>query len=97
MDSSLSDVSITGDNEKGAYKSASYLIEGGNRRIVYVERKSKDFRFDSAVSRVTVQRWRMQGLPFDPELVLSREYTIEYGKRAADYLVGSKKLILMRL
>lgn len=34
FDSSLSDASIMGDNEKGAYKSASYLIEGGDRKSV---------------------------------------------------------------
>ena len=37
FDSSLSDVSITGDNIKGAMKSAEYLIQSGKRRIVYAE------------------------------------------------------------
>lgn len=89
FDSSLSDVSITGDNEKGAYKSASYLIEGGNRRIVYVEGNPK---ISGSIQRLRGYRSALEeaGLPFDPKLVLSGEYSIEYGKRAADYLVDQK-------
>ena len=89
FDSSLSDVSITGDNEKGAYKSASYLIEGGNKRIVYVEGNP---RISGSIQRLRGYRSALEdaGLPFDPKLVLSGEYSIEYGKRAADYLVDQK-------
>lgn len=88
FDNSLSDVSIAGDNIKGAYKSASYLIRGGARRIVYVEGNP-----DVSGSRQRLTGYRnaheAAGLPVREELILSGDYTIEYGRQAADQLVDS--------
>lgn len=86
FDSSVSDASITGDNVKGFKKAASYLIRGGNRRIVYVEGKTE----------ISGSKQRMQGyrealteheISFDERLILSGDYSIEYGRKAAQELL----------
>ena len=81
FDSSLSDASISGDNVKGAYKSASYLIRGGNRRIVYIEGNP-----DISGSRQRLEGYHQAhataGLPVFSELIISGEYSIDYGKKA---------------
>lgn len=82
FDSSLSDASISGDNVKGAFKSASYLIRGGNRRIVYIEGNP-----NISGSRQRLEGYRQAheaaGLAVDPTLILSGDYSIQYGKEAA--------------
>lgn len=89
FDSSLSDASIMGDNEKGAYKSASYLIEGGNRRIVYVEGNP---HISGSIQRLRGYQMALEsaGIPYDPTLVLNGDYSIEYGKEVADDLIDRK-------
>lgn len=89
FDSSLSDASIMGDNEKGAFKSANYLLEGGNRRIVYVEGNPN---ISGSIQRLKGYQTALEaaGIPYDPGLVLSGEYSIEYGKEVADYLIDQK-------
>ena len=89
FDSSLSDVSIMGDNEKGAFKSANYLLEGGNRRIVYVEGNP---HISGSIQRLKGYQTALEaaGIPYDPGLVLSGEYSIEYGKEVADYLIDQR-------
>lgn len=80
FDSSLSDASITGDNVKGAYKSASYLLRGGNKRIVYAEGNP-----GTSGSGQRLEGYRQAhanaGVPVDPQLIVSGEYSIDYGKR----------------
>lgn len=89
FDSSVSDASITGDNVKGFYKAAEYLIRGGNRRIAYVEGKTE----------ISGSRQRLQGykealekhkIPFDASLTLSGDYSIAYGREAAKELLEKK-------
>lgn len=89
FDSTLSDVSITGDNEKGAFKAASFLFEGGNRRIVYAEGNPN---ISGSIQRLKGYRAALEcaGIPFDPGLVFTGEYSIEHGKKIADYLVKEK-------
>lgn len=86
FDSAVSDASISGDNVKGGCKSAAYLIRGGHRRIAYVEGNP-----NVSGSRERLEGYRQAhaaaGLPVYPELVLSGEYSIDYGRRAADQLL----------
>lgn len=89
FDSTLSDVSITGDNEKGAFKAADFLIEGGNRRIIYVEGNPN---ISGSMQRLKGYQAALEkaGISFDPKLVFSGEYSIEFGKRVADHLAEHK-------
>ena len=86
FDSSLSDVSISGDNVKAAMKSVEYLIQGGNRRIVYVEGNP-----NISGSRQRLEGYRKAheeaGVPVHEDLILSGEYSIDFGKRIARYLL----------
>ena len=83
FDNSLSDVSIAGDNVAGAYKSASYLIRGGAKRIAYVEGNP-----DISGSHQRLEGYRRAheaaGLPVREELILSGDYTIEYVMTGSD-------------
>lgn len=89
FDSSVSDASITGDNVKGSRKAATYLLRGGNRRIVYVEGNT-----ELSGSRQRLQGYkealREHGIEFDRKLTLSGEYSIEFGRRAAEELLEKK-------
>lgn len=88
FDSSLSDVSITGDNVRGGYKSASYLLRGGNRNIAYVEGNP-----GVSGSQERMEGYRMAhkeaGIPVQEALLLHGEYSIDYGRQAADQLLDS--------
>lgn len=88
FDSAFSDVSITGDNVRGGHKSASYLIRGGNRRIVYVEGNP---HVSGSQERLEGYRKAHEeaGLPVDESLILSGDYSIDYGRQAADHLLDS--------
>lgn len=90
FDSTLSDVSITGDNEKGAFKAAGYLIEGGNRRIVYAEGNPN---ISGSIQRLKgyQEALAQAGILFDQDLVFSGEYSIEFGKQVADRLAERKE------
>ena len=88
FDNSCSDVSIIGDNVRGAYKSASHLIRGGSRRVVYVEGNP----------HVAGSKQRLQGyiqahkefdLPVREEFILSGDYSIAFGEEAAKKLLAS--------
>ncbi len=89
FDTSVSNASITGDNVRGGYKSAAYLIRGGHRRIAYVEGNP-----DVSGSRERLEGYRQAhtaaGLPVYQELLLSGEYSIQYGRLAADQLLNRK-------
>lgn len=89
FDSSLSDASISGDNVKGSYKSASYLLRGGNRRIVYVE-GNPDISGSRQRLEGYYQAHAAAGLTVSPELILSGEYSIDYGKRAVMELTDKR-------
>ena len=86
FDASVSSAGISGDNVKGGYKSAAYLIRGGNQRIAYVEGNP---HVSGSLERMAGYRQAHAeaGLPVYPELLLSGEYSIEYGRRAADQLL----------
>lgn len=83
FDHSLSDTSITGDNIRGGFKSTSYLIRGGNRRIVYIEGNP-----GLAGSQQRLEGYRKAhrdaGIPICEELILSGDYSIDYGRQAVD-------------
>lgn len=89
FDSSLSDVSITGDNVKGAMKSAEYLIQSGKRRIVYAEGNP-----DISGSRQRMEGYRKvheaAGIPVHEELILHGEYSIDCGRYMAMQLLENK-------
>ena len=89
FDSSVSDASITGDNVKGSRKAASYLLRGGNRRIVYVEGNTE---LSGSKQRLEgyQEALREHGLAFDKSLTMSGEYSIEFGRRAAEELLEKK-------
>ncbi|SFG43232.1 LacI family DNA-binding transcriptional regulator [Oribacterium sp. WCC10] len=89
FDSSLSDVSITGDNEIGGYKSAKFLLDGGNQRIAYVEGHTD---ISGSIQRLKGYKRALKEaeIPFDDALTLHGDYTIDYGKSAADELLDSK-------
>lgn len=86
FDSSLSDTGIGGDNVLGGYKSASYLLRGGNRRVVYVEGNP-----GTSGSRQRMEGYckahREFGLPVREELTLHGDYSVEYGREAVDFLL----------
>ena len=73
FDSSVSDASITGDNVKGSRKAASYLLRGGNRRIVYVEGNTE---LSGSKQRLEgyQEALREHGIAFDKSLTMSGEY-----------------------
>ena len=89
FDSSVSDASITGDNVKGSRKAASYLLRGGNRRIVYVEGNTE---LSGSKQRLEgyQEALREHGIAFDKSLTMSGEYSIEFGRRAAEELLEKK-------
>ena len=89
FDSSLSDISISGDNVKGAMKSVEYLIQSGNRRIVYVEGNP-----GTSGSRQRMEGYKkaheQAGLPIRDELMIHGEYSIDYGRQAVVELMKNK-------
>lgn len=89
FDSSVSEASITGDNVKGGKKAASYLIRGGNRRIVYIEGNT-----ETSGSRQRLIGYKEaladSGIPFDENLVISGEYSVNFGKASIRSLLDKK-------
>ena len=88
FDISLSDTSISGNNISGGYLSSSYLLKAGKKRIAYVEGNPD----------ISGSRQRMQGyirahternMEVSPELLISGDYSIDFGKQAADHLLDS--------
>lgn len=88
FDNSCSDASIIGDNVRGAYKSASHLIQGGSRRVVYVEGNPH-----VAGSKQRLLGYKQAhtefGLPVRKEFIISGEYSIEFGQKTAQRLLES--------
>lgn len=88
FDNSVSDASIRGDNIRGAYKSAAHLIRSGSRRVVYVE---GDPRVAGSCQRlIGYQQAHSQfGLPLLDELIISGEFSIDFGRHTARELLRS--------
>lgn len=88
FDNSCSDASITGDNIRGAYKSAAHLMRNGSRRVVYVEGNP-----DVAGSRQRMQGYiqahKEFGLPVREEFIFSGEYSIAFGEEVAQRMLDS--------
>lgn len=86
FDHSLSATSITGDNVRGAFKSASYLIRGGAQRIVYVEGHAG---LSGSQQRLEgyQKAHRDAGMPYDEELILHGDYSVDYGYHVVDDLL----------
>ncbi|MCR4706410.1 MAG: LacI family transcriptional regulator [Clostridiales bacterium] len=82
FDLALSDVSISGDNVKGGYKSAKYLLDGGCRRIAYLEGK-----FSTSGGTQRLEGYRRAhaeaGIEVDESLLMEGDYTIGFGREAA--------------
>ena len=89
FDHSLSATSITGDNIRGGYKSASYLIRGGNRRIVYAE-GNPGLAGSQQRLEGYLKAHRDVGLQVRQELIVSGDYSIDYGMQVADQLLDGK-------
>ncbi len=89
FDMALSDVSITGDNVKGAEKSVEYLVRGGHRKIAYAE---GNFQVSGGIQRMKGYRQAhlAAGIPVDERLLLDGDYTIEFGRSVADRLLDGK-------
>ena len=85
FDIALCDVSISGDNVKGGYKSAEYLLRGGCRKIAFLE---GSFSTSGGAQRLEGYRraHEEKGIPVDSSLLMEGEYTIEFGKKAARQL-----------
>lgn len=82
FDHSCSDASISGDNVHGAYKSTAYLMQNGNRRVVYVEGNPH-----VAGSKQRLQGYQQAhmefGIPVREEFIISGEYSVSFGEQAA--------------
>ena len=88
FDNSCSDVSIIGDNVRGAYKSAAHLIRGGSRRVVYVEGNPHVAGSKQRLQGY-IQAHKEFGLPVREEFILNGEYSIAFGEEAAEKLLNS--------
>ena len=88
FDSSLSDVSISGNNVAGGYKSAKYLIDGGNKRIAYIEGNPN---ISGSQQRMEGYKkaLRESGIQFLQELVISGDYSIQFGKQTVQNLLSN--------
>lgn len=92
FDMALSDVSISGDNIRGAYKSADYLIRAGYRRIAFVE---GNFAISGGSQRLEGYRQAMAaaGISVDPSILLEGDYTIEFGRQAAREILRKRNRV----
>ena len=91
-DISLCDISISGNNVKGGYQAAKYLLDNGSRRIAFVEGK---FHTSGGTQRLEGfhQAHQEAGIPVDSSLLMEGDYTIAFGRKAARLLVQQKKKI----
>lgn len=88
FDSSLSDVSISGNNEIGGYKSAKFLLDGGNRKIVYIE-GNPGISGSQQRLRGYKRALNESGITIDPALIINGEYSITFGKKTVDVLLDN--------
>ena len=86
FDSSLSVVSITGNNESGGFMSTNYLLSGGKKKVAYLEGKAE---ISGAMQRLRGYKKALQEakIKFDPDLVLYGDYTVEFGGEAIELLL----------
>lgn len=92
FDMALSDVSISGDNVKGAFKAADYLIRAGYRKIAFVE---GSFATSGGKQRLEGYRQAMEaaGIPVNPAILMEGDYTIEYGREAAKEILQKRNQV----
>ena len=83
----LSDGSVTGDNVKGALQAVQYLIQSGDRRIVYLDGTEG---VSGAIQRYEGYRQALDGagIPLDEKLVGFGSFSIEYGFQAINGLLS---------
>lgn len=75
------------DNEKGGYLAARHLIENGHRRIACITGPNGP-RYRSGRIEGYRKALAEAGIPYDPELLVEGDYTMESGIRAVDQLCG---------
>lgn len=88
-DNYLCDLSISGDNVKGAKLATQTLIQNGNRRIALLSGHA-----DVAGTKQRIEGYRQAlteaAMEFDPNLIINGSYTIESGMEMAEKLLKSK-------
>lgn len=92
FDMALSDVSISGDNVKGAFKSVDYLVQAGYRKIAFVE---GNFTTSGGGQRLEGYRQALAaaGIEVDESILLEGDYTIEFGRKAAEELMSREEKV----
>ena len=86
--------SLVVNNVEGAYQAVKYLIEKGHRRIGFINGTIEgNFNFNQANDRLIGLHRALgeAGLLFEPELILTSEWTRQAGKDAALCLLSLKK------
>ncbi|MBE6012382.1 LacI family DNA-binding transcriptional regulator [Anaeropeptidivorans aminofermentans] len=88
-DNYLCDLSISGDNVKGARLATQKLIETGNKRIALLSGHA-----DVAGTKQRIEGYKIAlneaGIEFDENLIINGEYTIESGTKMAEKLIESE-------
>lgn len=89
-DNYLCDISISGDNVKGARFAVRHLIGTGNKRIALLSGNA-----DVAGTRQRIQGYREAleeaGIAFDPALIYNGEYSIASGIEMTQRILADKK------
>lgn len=87
FDSHLSDGCVTGDNEKGMYESANFMIGHGHTRILYLDGLAA---VSGAINRLQGYRHALfdANIPADPALMCSGEFSVSFGYQTVCRLIG---------
>ena len=86
--------SLVVNNVEGAYQAVRHLIEKGHRRIGFINGLIEgNFKFNQANDRLIGlhRAFGEAGLPFEPELALTSEWSRAGGKQAALQLLSQPK------
>jgi LacI family transcriptional regulator len=86
--------SLVVNNVEGAYQAVRHLIEKGHRRIGFINGQIEgNFKFNQANDRLIGlhRAFGEAGLPFEPELALTSEWSRMGGKQAALQLLSQQK------
>ncbi|HEY6540456.1 MAG TPA: LacI family DNA-binding transcriptional regulator, partial [Ktedonobacteraceae bacterium] len=86
--------SLVVNNIEGAYEAVKFLIEKGHRRIGFINGQIEgNFKFNQANDRLIGlhRAFGEAGLPFEPELMLTSEWSRIGGKQAALQLLSQHK------
>jgi DNA-binding LacI/PurR family transcriptional regulator len=83
-------VEISSDNVRATADAVGHLVGLGHRRIAYV---SGPEHITTTALRLEGYRLGLQelGIPYDPELVLPGDYTLESGRAAVKLALGLKR------